>query len=67
MECPHRNRDWVAENIAGPQLELGGFTGPIPSELGQLGQLEVLDLSQNNLSGEVPVELGALLTSLSPS
>jgi Leucine-rich repeat (LRR) protein len=42
-------------------LSYGGYTGPVPSELGQLGQL---DLSHNNLTGEVPAELGALMTSL---
>ena len=37
-----------------------GLTGPIPPELGSLANLEVLDLSTNDLSGPIPPELGNL-------
>lgn len=30
------------------------FSGPLPSNLGELTQLEILDLSNNNFTGEVP-------------
>jgi Leucine-rich repeat (LRR) protein len=42
------------------------MSGTIPTELGTLHDLKYLDLSYNNLSGEVPPELG-LLTRLGKS
>ena len=35
-----------------------GVTGSIPTELGALRRLKVLDLSQNSLTGSIPAELG---------
>jgi hypothetical protein len=37
VEWPHRNRDWVAENIAGPQLELWGIHGTRSIRAGAAG------------------------------
>ena len=37
-----------------------GLTGAIPAELGQLSQLERLDLDGNQLTGPIPPELGQL-------
>ena len=37
-----------------------GLTGHIPSELGSLRSLRILDLSGNELSGSIPPELGSL-------
>ncbi|KAI9178989.1 hypothetical protein H9P43_005651 [Blastocladiella emersonii ATCC 22665] len=42
-------------NLAGRNL-----TGTIPKELGQLTELEVLELYDNKLSGPIPAELGEL-------
>ncbi len=36
------------------------LTGEIPSELGRLSNLEVLELGGNDLSGEIPSGLGRL-------
>ena len=36
------------------------FEGPIPTQLGNLRQLQILDLQQNELSGLLPTELGRL-------
>lgn len=41
-------------------LQNNQLTGPIPSELGQLSELETLDLSGNRFSGEIPASLGFL-------
>ena len=37
-----------------------GLSGPIPSELGSLANLEILDLHANELTGPIPAELGTL-------
>ena len=37
------------------------LTGPIPSQLGQLTQLRVLELEHNQLTGPIPSQLGQLL------
>uniref|UniRef100_A0A251UV66 Putative leucine-rich repeat domain, L domain-like protein n=1 Tax=Helianthus annuus TaxID=4232 RepID=A0A251UV66_HELAN len=46
-------------NLSGNYLE-----GPIPSLIGDLSELETLDLSQNRFSGEVPLGLFTNLTRL---
>ncbi|XP_021732086.1 protein TOO MANY MOUTHS-like [Chenopodium quinoa] len=50
----------------GPSLQTlvlreNGLVGPIPSELGNLTRLRVLDLSRNNLNGSIPVSLGRVI------
>ena len=44
------------------RLELTGkgLIGPIPPDLGNLGQLKYLNLSDNKLNGEIPPQLGSL-------
>ena len=34
------------------------FTGPVPSELGELNMLKVLKLDENTLTGPIPTEIG---------
>ena len=46
-------------------MSYGGRTGPIPPVLGELTQLEDLDLSHNNLTGEVPSALGGMVSLVS--
>ncbi|CAL1386177.1 unnamed protein product [Linum trigynum] len=41
-------------------LRENGHVGPVPSQLGNLSRLRVLDLHRNNLNGSIPVELGRL-------
>ena len=41
-------------------LRENGHVGRIPSELGNLTRLRVLDLHKNNLSGSIPVSLGRI-------
>ena len=58
--------DWygVATDDSGRvvRLHLGGndLTGPIPTELGSLADLESLLLGGNDLTGPIPTELGSL-------
>ncbi|KAL0676667.1 hypothetical protein Bca4012_004648 [Brassica carinata] len=40
--------------ISSCTLSSNGFTGNIPSSLGNLTHLESLDLSHNKLSGQIP-------------
>ncbi|CAM9968462.1 unnamed protein product [Pylaiella littoralis] len=42
------------------KLQYLNLRGPLPPELGQLGAMEVLDLSSNSLSGTIPPKLGKL-------
>ena len=51
-----------AAGAAGTGLNLASnsLSGPIPPELGQLAQLQVLGLDSNSLSGPIPPELGQL-------
>ncbi|KAH7565025.1 hypothetical protein JRO89_XS09G0113100 [Xanthoceras sorbifolium] len=41
-------------------LRENGHVGPIPSELGNLTRLKVLDLHKNNLNGSIPISLGRI-------
>ena len=41
-------------------LEDNDLTGSIPAELGDLANLEILDLTWNDLTGSIPAELGNL-------
>ncbi|KAJ0007159.1 hypothetical protein Pint_30143 [Pistacia integerrima] len=41
-------------------LRENGHVGPIPSELGNLNRLRVLDLHKNNLNGSIPFSLGRI-------
>ena len=46
--------------LRGSSRDGNGLAGPIPPELGSLGQLKSLNLSQNELTGPIPPELGNL-------
>ena len=48
------------ENTNSLNLSENGITGQIPSEIGNLSNLEVLVLWGNNLSGGIPFEIGNL-------
>ena len=58
--------EWYGVNTDGrgrvTRLYLGqnGLAGPIPSVLGKLAYLQVLELTGNQLSGRIPPELGRL-------
>ena len=57
-------------DLSGANLNsLGGLHGPIPSEIGSLNNLTLLNLYANNLGGPIPSEIGNLssLTSLNLS
>ena len=41
-------------------LQGNGLSGPLPADLGQLTELEILRLSGNSLTGAIPPELGNL-------
>jgi Leucine-rich repeat (LRR) protein len=46
--------------VASLDLRFNGLSGPIPSELGGLAELETLILFRNRLTGPIPSELGNL-------
>ena len=48
------------DSMAKLRLEENQFSGTISSSFGSLKDLEVLVLSNNNISGELPSELGQL-------
>ena len=45
-------------------MSTNGFKGDIPSSLGDLTSLQILDLSNNRLSGKIPVYLAKACESL---
>jgi uncharacterized delta-60 repeat protein/gliding motility-associated-like protein len=47
-------------NLDSINMAFNGFTGSIPSELGNLPSLNFLSLAGNNLTGTIPSELGNL-------
>jgi hypothetical protein len=51
-------QSYSIENTTG--LGLSGLTGEIPPEIGNLTNLEELDLSDNQLTGSIPPEIGNL-------
>ena len=51
-EWDSNRREWLSH----------GLSGPIPPELGQLGELRTLSLAANDLYGSIPPELGQLAT-----
>ena len=70
-----RNKNWMSDLPIGEwygvvtdndhrvitlTLNENGLTGPIPSELGNLSNLEGLVLDRNRLTGSIPTELGNL-------
>ena len=51
----------IADNrVVGMDISDLDLTGTIPSELGNLANLQSLDLSDNQLTGPIPAELGSL-------
>lgn len=62
LEDTHDYQLCLSDIVACSSLELGtsSLTGPIPTSLGLLTQLEALGLEFNRLTGAVPTEIGAL-------
>ena len=52
--------DGRVTSIALGEYEANNLVGTIPSEIGDLGELEYLDLSYNQLSGNIPESIGNL-------
>jgi hypothetical protein len=49
-------------NIESFWLHANNLTGTIPSEFGLCGALAVLDISDNDLDGTLPIDLGSVTT-----
>ena len=42
------------------ELQFNDFTGPVPTQLGQLSKLESLRIGRNSLTGSIPAQIGNL-------
>ena len=49
------------KNVVRLELDVNNLVGQIPSKIGDLTKLDVLDLRANQLSGSIPTELGNLI------
>ncbi len=47
-------------SVTGLDLGLNGLAGTLPAELGNLANLEVLNLNHNQLDGPIPTEFGSM-------
>ncbi len=54
------NVDPVRNRVVGLDLEYNQLSGSIPTEIGNLTNLEYLNISRNQLSGSIPTEIGNL-------
>lgn len=61
-ECEWKGVSCINETVVELSWGSQGFTGKIPSEIGLLSDLVVLDLSQNELRGALPEQIFSLVS-----
>ena len=59
-ECSWYGVTCSGEHVQQISMSLNGLDGPLPPEIGNLSELEVLDLGYNPLNGPLPPEIGGL-------
>jgi len=58
--CDWHGVECVDGLISGLKLEFNNLQGTIPTEIGDLSNLQIINLKGNNLSGNIPTEIGRL-------
>lgn len=60
MTCGKQTADAHIFNVVSFNFDKNGFTGSIPTELGEMNNLEYASAQQNSFTGSIPNEMSSL-------